>query len=96
MDKPNQGDELTEDQIKLALNYNDFKGAQPEKGWHTGDDGVFEPWTRDFGYPEGKATYAGVTLDGKRYHIYFLNDGHQLPIILDKYQTPANYDVKPT
>lgn len=96
MPLPTLDSQVTQEQIKNALNFNKFPDATPgDKGWH---EGLFEPWTLQFGYPEGKARYANVNYPGAGpagYHIYWLNDGNDAAIILKNNETPANYDVQP-
>lgn len=90
MPLPDEDSKVTQDQIKQALNSDKFPDSKPGKNWH---DGQFEPWALDFGYPDGKPRYGSVEPGG--YHIYWLNDGHQAPIILKPGETPDNYGIKP-
>lgn len=85
---------VTQEQVDASVNIDDFPGATPgAKAWHTG---LFEPWAMEFGYPDGMPVYAECIVEAASYHIYWLNDGHQAPIILKKGQTPETYDVHPT
>lgn len=77
---------LTQQQVNAALNIQWFPGSTPAGPWHYGQ---FEPWAIQYGYPNGMPLYAHV--NPGNYHIYWLNDGHQAPIILTPGQTPANY-----
>ena len=91
MKLPEQDEKLTQEQVNLAVNLDSFPDSTPgDKGWH---EGLFEPWALSFGYPEGKPMYASVNPGG--YHIYFLNDKHQAPIILKKGETPSTYGIEP-
>lgn len=93
MPTPTLGSAVTQDQVNAAVNIADFPAATPgAKEWHTG---LFEPWTIPFGYPDGMAVYGEVVVGEASYHIYWLNDGHQAPIILKQGQTPADYGVEP-
>ena len=88
---PNEGSPLTQLQINASINILSFAGSSPGgKDWHKG---LFEPWALDFGYSDGRPLYANV-MPGD-YHIYWLNDGHQQPIILKPRETPATYGVSP-
>lgn len=93
MPPPTLDTDVTQAQVDAAVNIDDFEGAVPgKKKWH---EGIFEPWALKFGYPEGKATYGECVVGTDSYHIYWLNDGHQAPIILKKGQTPADYGISP-
>lgn len=93
MKLPNDNDTLTQNQINSAVNITSFDKPTPNKNWHYGQ---FEPWALKFGYLDGKPIYGSVSVGSQEYHIYFLNDGHKLPIILKPKETPDNYNVKPT
>ncbi|MEZ4453829.1 MAG: hypothetical protein R3B09_30515 [Nannocystaceae bacterium] len=91
---PPRDSALTQAQVNHALNIQYFQGSVPAGGragnWH---EGQFEPWALQFGYPGGMPLYAHV--NPGNYHIYWLNDGHQAPIILMPGQTPADYQIYP-
>ncbi len=91
MNLPKDGEKLTQGQVNLAINLDKFPNSKPgSKNWHYGQ---FEPWAMQFGYKDGIPIYASVDPNG--YHIYFLNDGHKVPIILKIGETPATYGIKP-
>ena len=93
MNMPAEGTPVTAAQVELSINIKDFSSAEPgNKGWH---EGLFEPWSMSFGYPEGKPLYGEVKVGNASYHIYYLNDGHKCPIILKQGQTPADYGISP-
>ncbi|MFZ7092714.1 hypothetical protein [Primorskyibacter sp. 2E233] len=93
MPLPTEDSAVTQAQVNAAVNLANFPGAVPgEKGWHYGQ---LEGWAFEFGYPEGIPIYAECVAGGASYHIYWLNDGHQAPIILGIGQTPATYGVMP-
>lgn len=93
MPPPTEGSAVTADQVAASVNIASFPGAAPGRNWHIGQ---LEGWAFQFGYPSGMPVYGSVTVGGTDIHIYFLNDGHQQPIILRPGQTPADYDVAPT
>jgi hypothetical protein len=90
--QPKQGDSVTQDQIDSALNIDSFSGATADKNWHQGADGggLYEPWTKDYGYPECYALYGGVKVKDVPVHIYYLANVEQT-ILLKKGEQPANY-----
>ena len=94
MPLPDEGSDVTQKQVDASVNIGSFAGATPgTKGWHYGQ---FEPWALQFGYEDGMPLYGECKVDGNSYHIYWLNDKHQAPIILKQNETPATYGITPT
>ncbi|MFB9315371.1 hypothetical protein [Nocardioides plantarum] len=93
MPLPTLNTPVTDEQVRACINLEHFPEATPgSKGWH---EGLFEPWTRSYGYPGGMAVYGSVTVGDSEHHIYYLNDRRQCPIILRRGETPQNYGVDP-
>jgi hypothetical protein len=92
MPKPNDGDVLTPEQVASSLNASSFPGCVIDKDWHIGQ---FESWALQFGYPDGMPIYGGIIFQDVRYHVYYLNDQHQVPLIMGNGQTPQEWDVFP-
>jgi len=90
---PPENSAVTQDQINAAINIGNFPGSTPGSNWHYGQ---FEPWALQFGYENGMPLYGSVIFNGASVHMYWLNDGHQQPIIMTNGQTPATYGVEPT
>ena len=89
---PNDGDTLTPEQVRSSLNASTFPDFEIDKDWHYG---LFEPWALQFGYPDGKPIYGGIIANGVHYHVYYLNDQHQAPLIMGNGQTPQDWGVNP-
>jgi hypothetical protein len=77
---PNAGEELTQPQVDSITNWkkyaNSLDDIQIDKGWHQGPDtgGQFEGWAtgEHSGYTDGYPLYAGVLINGKKLHVYWM------------------------
>jgi len=99
MNQPKIGDNVTSEQISGALNVASFPGETPDpaKKWHQGSNsgGLFQPWSKDFGYPEGYPLYGGtVNKSGEKHHIYWL-PSRKATCILKLMEEPKNYKIEP-
>ena len=77
---PKAGEELTAEQVQQITNWKKYADSLDEimidKGWHQGDasGGQFEGWAKDknSGYGDGYPLYAGVSIKGKKLHVYWM------------------------
>lgn len=77
---PKPGEDLTQEQVGKITNLkkyaNDIADVTIEKGWHQGPatGGQFEGWAMDAksGYSDGYPLYAGISINGKKLHVYWL------------------------
>jgi hypothetical protein len=90
---PNDGDQVTQEEVSGAVNIGSFSGAKPDpaKGWHKGQ---FEPWTMEFGYKDGMALYGGALHSEEKVHIYYL-PVKEKTILLKLGETPQTYKITP-
>ncbi|RCJ22431.1 hypothetical protein A6S26_22035 [Nostoc sp. ATCC 43529] len=83
---PQKGDELTKEQVKQIENLVDYTRNPDdvviEKNWHQGPDGggLFEVWALKNGYPGGFPIYAGVKIQNRKYHVYWLPNTNKMRI----------------
>ena len=75
---PRNGEPFTWSQIDEISNFRDYYSPGDSlrfvKGWHQGPDGggLFEPWSRNYGYPDGYPLYADISINGVTHHVYWL------------------------
>ncbi|MEM7032350.1 MAG: hypothetical protein AAF629_22555 [Chloroflexota bacterium] len=75
---PKSGDNLTVEQVRqiknLSIYTDNADNVTIYKNWHQGpnDGGLFEPWAKDAGYPEGFPLYADIKISNQTYHVYWL------------------------
>jgi hypothetical protein len=77
---PKPGDELTKEQVAEISNLSkytaDADDVTIDKNWHQGPEtgGQYEGWAADkeSGYGNGYPLYAGVIINKKKLHVYWL------------------------
>lgn len=94
---PNAGDQLTQDQVNKITNWSKYaknlSDITIDKPWHQGQDtgGQFEGWATqaDSGYTNGYPLYAGVSISGKKIHVYWLPKTGEMKLA-DTGENPLN------
>jgi hypothetical protein len=77
---PNSGDTFTQEQAFQIVNWydlaNDDTPWEITNNWHKGPDGggAFFPAAKDWGYEDGFPIYAGIKIDGRKYHVYWIRN----------------------
>jgi hypothetical protein len=75
---PEAGDEFTYDEAMAIVNWPFADGVNWRvcNNWHQGEatGGAFEPRAMNWGYQDGFPLYAGIEVDGVKYHVYWRDD----------------------
>jgi len=97
---PEKGKPLTNEQIQQIANLDKFPGtpeliAGKQGNWHQGPDGggQFEPWSTEWGYPEGFPLYADFKIGAQTYHVYWIPAPRDKMVILRPGETPSKYRI---